>query len=64
VGGTDFRVLTYEVKGGAEAEAPSDAETKDFARHCLSELLVQAEASRDSEEAPPVQPTNGSAGGS
>jgi len=64
VGGTDFRVLTYEVKGGAEDQAPSDAESKDFARLCLSELLVQAEAGRDSEEASPVQPTNGSAGGS
>ncbi len=64
VGGTDFRVLTYEVKGGAEGDAPSDAESKDFARLCLSELLVQAEAGRDSEEASPVKPTNGSAGGS
>jgi len=64
VGGSDFRVLTYEVKGGAEDQAPSDAESKDFARLCLSELLVQAEAGRDSEEASPVQPTNGSAGGS
>jgi hypothetical protein len=64
VGGTDFRVLTYEVKGGAAGDAPQGAESKEFARHCLSELLLEAEAKRAGEETPPVEPTNGSAGGS
>ncbi|MEO3431168.1 hypothetical protein AAFN88_20100 [Pelagibius sp. CAU 1746] len=64
VGGTDFRVLTYEVKGGAEGDASSDADPKDFARLCLSELLVQAEASRGGEDASPIQPANGTADGS
>lgn len=62
VGGTDFRVLTYEVKGGAEGDASDDA--KAFARLCLGELLVQAEAGRASDQADPAQPPNGSAGGS
>lgn len=64
VGGSDFRVLTYEVKGGAEDAASSGAESEDFARLCLGELLAQAEASRASEEAEPVSPSNGSADGS
>lgn len=64
VGGTDFRVLTYEIKGGAEDDAPSDAKSEDFARLCLGELLAQAEAGRASDQADPAQPSNGSAGGS
>jgi len=64
VGGSDFRVLTYEVKGGAEGDAANGAESKDFARLCLGELLAQAEANRASEQATPVSPANGSAGGS
>lgn len=64
VGGSDFRVLTYEVKGGAVDAAPEGADSKEFARLCLSELLVQAEADRASDEVPPVPPTNGSVGGS
>lgn len=64
VGGTDFRVLTYEVKGGAAGKAPEGTDSKEFARHCLSELLVQAEAKRAGEETTPGQPTNGAAGGS
>lgn len=64
VGGSDFRVLTYEVKGGAEDAASSGAGSEDFARLCLGELLAQAEASRASEEASPVSPSNGSADGS
>lgn len=68
VGGSDFRVLTYEVKGGPEASAPragepaQAAEAKDFARLCLSELLTQAEAGRAGVTDPP-QPADGAAGG-
>lgn len=64
VGGTDFRVLTYEVKGGAEGAEPQGPESKEFARLCLSELLVQAEANRAGDAADPGPLTNGSAGGS
>ncbi|GAB4352865.1 MAG: hypothetical protein Kow00114_01730 [Kiloniellaceae bacterium] len=60
VGGTDFRVLTYEVKGGPEgtaaktADAARTAEAKDFARQCLRELLAQAEAKRAAGATAPV----------
>jgi hypothetical protein len=70
VGGSDFRVLTYEVKGGPEGEAvragevAKTDEAKNFARLCLSELLVQAEASRKGVETAPVPSSNGAAGGS
>ncbi len=63
VGGSDFRVLTYEVKGGTEGEAAGTARSKEFARLCLGELLVQAKVGR-SGAAPGVQPVTGSAGGS
>jgi hypothetical protein len=69
VGGSDFRVLTYEVKGGPESpaaragEATKTEEMKEFARLCLSELLAQAEASRAGKEIVPVQPANGTARG-
>lgn len=68
VGGSDFRVLTYEVKGGSEGEAVKAGEAaktgpaKEFARLCLSELLVQAEASR--EGTAPAGSANGAGGGS
>jgi len=67
VGGSDFRVLTYEVKGGPEGQAATaseqakTAEAKDFARLCLSELLAQAEAGRAG--ASPAAPAEGAAGG-
>ncbi len=64
VGGSDFRVLTYKVKGGAEGETGDDSLPDDFARLCLSELLAQAEADRDTETEIPVQPSSGAAGGS
>lgn len=60
VGGTDFRVLTYEVKGGPEgaaartAEGARTAEAEAFARDCLSELLAQAEAKRAAGATAPV----------
>jgi hypothetical protein len=60
VGGSEFRVLTYEVKGGTEASTVQTAEGKTLARHCLSELLAQAEAKRGVQTAP----ATGSAGGS
>jgi len=69
VGGSDFRVLTYEVKGGPEApaaragEAAKTDQTKDFARLCLSELLAQAEAGRAGSQTAPVQPVPGTGGG-
>jgi hypothetical protein len=75
VGGSDFRVLTYEVKGGPEgsaataataataAEAAATAEAKEFARLCLSELLAQAESGRASDRASPAGPSEGAAGG-
>jgi hypothetical protein len=69
VGGSDFRVLTYEVKGGPEGmatgagEAAKSAEAKNFARHCLSELLAQAEAGRAGTGDEPVRPDAGTAGG-
>lgn len=63
VGGSEFRVLTYEVKGGTEAAAAQTAEHKELARHCLSELLAQAEAKRE-EQTLPVVPANGTPGGS
>ncbi len=63
VGGSEFRVLTYEVKGGTEASPVQTAEGKTLARHCLSELLAQAEAKRDGQAAP-AAPATGSAGGS
>src|SRR3546814_9703431 len=66
VGGTDFRVLTYEVKGGPEVAAAGAgagagdpakaAEAKDFARLCLNELVAQAEAGRAGETTPPAGP--------
>lgn len=69
VGGTDFRVLTYEVKGGPEgstatAGEPAQSEAaKSFARLCLSELLAQAQAGRAGEASHPAQPADGAAGG-
>ncbi|MEQ8356609.1 MAG: hypothetical protein RH942_13790 [Kiloniellaceae bacterium] len=63
VGGSDFRVLTYEVKGGAESGTTDSAESKELARLCLSELLMQAEANRAGDKSPGV-PANGTAGGS
>lgn len=69
VGGSDFRVLTYEVKGGptgqatTAAEQAKTAEAKDFARLCLSELLAQAEAGRAGGAKPPANPADGAAGG-
>ena len=69
VGGSDFRVLTYEVKGGPEAPTaragePTQAEeAKDFARLCLSDLLAQAEAGRAGDANRPAQPARGSADG-
>src|SRR3546814_15751462 len=66
VGGTDFRVLTYEVKGGPEVAAAGAgagagdpakaAEAKDFARLCLNELVAQAKAGRAGETTPPAGP--------
>ena len=64
VGGSDFRVLTYKVKGGAVGETGGDSAPDDFARLCLSELLAQAEAEREGQEGLPVQPAGGAAGGS
>ena len=64
VGGSDFRVLTYKIKGGAESEAGGDNAPDEFARLCLSELLAQAEAERDDQSDPPPQPASGAAGGS
>lgn len=70
VGGSDFRVLTYEVKGGPEGSATRageparTAEAKDFAQSCLNDLLAQAEAGRAGGAQPPAQPANGAAGGS
>jgi len=69
VGGTDFRVLTYEVKGGPDGapakagETAKTAEAKDFARLCLSELLAQAEAKRAPDATAPVPAAGGAAGG-
>ncbi|MGF1630694.1 MAG: hypothetical protein ACFCUT_14570 [Kiloniellaceae bacterium] len=69
VGGSDFRVLTYEVKGGPEVpvaragEAARNDETMEFARLCLSELLMQAEAGRAGNQTAPVPPATGAAGG-
>jgi len=63
VGGSDFRVLTYEVKGGVEGQTAATAQSKEFARHCLGELLVQAKAGR-SGDLPGGQPATGAAGGS
>lgn len=62
VGGSEFRVLTYEVKGGTEAAVAQTAGNKELARHCLNELLAQAEAKRE-EQAVPAEPANGAAGG-
>ena len=56
-------MLTYEVKGGTEGEAAAITQSKDFARLCLSELLVQAEAGR-SDKASGGRPLTGAAGGS
>lgn len=70
VGGSDFRVLTYEAKGGPEGSATRageparTAEAKAFARSCLNELLAQAGAGRAGAEQPSAQPTAGTAGGS
>ena len=64
VGGSDFRVLTYEVKGGAAGENGKTEEAKDFASQCLSELLAQAEEKRAIDESKPMQPANGATGGS
>ena len=63
LGGSDFRVLTYEVKGGTEGETADAARSKDFARLCLSELLVQAKAGRP-DEVSGGQAQTGVAGGS
>jgi hypothetical protein len=68
VGGSDFRVLTYEVKGGPKGQAaragePAQTdEAKNFARLCLSELLAQAEAGRAGDANRPTQPAEGAAG--
>lgn len=65
VGGTDFRVLTYEVKGGPEgaaartAEGARTAEAEAFARECLSGLLAQAEAKRAAGATAPVPAAGG-----
>ncbi|NIA69043.1 hypothetical protein HBA54_10615 [Pelagibius litoralis] len=64
VGGSDFRVLTYKVKGGAEGETDGETVPDDFARLCLSELLAQAEAERGEPGNDPVPPADGAAGGS
>jgi hypothetical protein len=70
VGGSDFRVLTYEVKGGPGGEAVKAGEAaktdegRTFARQCLSELLVQAEASRTGAQTAPAPSSTGAAGGS
>ncbi|HMA14348.1 MAG: hypothetical protein ACM35H_00070 [Bacteroidota bacterium] len=70
VGGSDFRVLTYEVKGGPEGSATRageparTAEAKAFAQSCLNELLTQAEAGRAGGAQPSAQPADGAAGGS
>ena len=65
VGGSDFRVLTYKVKGGTEGDTGGDEAPDEFARLCLSELLAQAEAVRGAQNgASVVQPANGAAGGS
>jgi hypothetical protein len=70
VGGSDFRVLTYEVKGGPQGEVAKagdtakSAEAREFARLCLGELLAQAEAKRASTTSGPASTTNGTAGGS
>lgn len=70
VGGTDFRVLTYEVKGGPDGEAAKAGEAaktpeaKEFARQCLSELLAQAEAKRAADATAPVPAAEGANGGS
>lgn len=63
VGGSDFRVLTYEVKGGTENEAAEPARSKEFARHCLGELLTQAKAGRP-DAGSADQPLTGTAGDS
>ena len=68
VGGTDFRVLTYEVKGGGEVakagEAAKSAEARAFATQCLSGLLAQAEAKRAADAAGPATGADGAANGS
>jgi hypothetical protein len=64
VGGSDFRVLTYEVRSGQETVVAKVGEATDLARQCLSELLVQAEAGRPGETAPPAPSATGAAGGS
>ncbi len=70
VGGTDFRVLTYEVKGGPDGEVAKAGDTakspeaREFARSCLGELLAQAEAKREASETAPAATANGTAGGS
>jgi hypothetical protein len=70
VGGTDFRVLTYEVKGGPDGEvakageAANSPEANEFARQCLGELLAQAEAKRAADAAAPVPAAEGANGGS
>ena len=66
VGGSDFRVLSYEIKGGPAGETESTANTgrsKDCARLCLGELLVQAKGGRSGNQ-PGGQPATGAAGGS
>lgn len=64
VGGSDFRVLTYKIKGGAEGESGGESVPDEFARLCLSELLAQAEAERGGQDDDPEQPASGAAGGS
>ena len=63
VGGSDFRVLTYEVKGGAGDGIADTTRSEDFARLCLGELLVQAEGNRVG-DTPTKIPVTGAAGGS
>lgn len=70
VGGSDFRVLTYEVKGGPEnsatrsGEPARTAEAKAFAQTCLNELLAQAGAGKAEGAQPSAEPAAGTAGGS
>lgn len=64
VGGSDFRVLTYKIKGGAEGESGGESVPDEFARLCLSELLAQAEAERGGQSGAPEQPASGATGGS
>lgn len=64
VGGSDFRVLTYKIKGGAAGETNGENVPDEVARLCLSELLAQAEAERGGQDGAPEQPAEGAVGGS